>query len=976
MAATVTASISSLILTLDDPGRDDLSSVLVWASTVNGFTPSASNLVFSGKSLVITIANLTPLTTYYLRYAYVSEIEPANYEISAQLSGTPNKIDGSVIVDGSITASQISATALRGKMLAGNVFVDGGSVASASVAKPANVNTSTTVSLLDTVDFPTAGAAIVLPKGSYKGGVVRFRYAGKTATTLTGVTGLQYAITAGDIVVPQSFPSFAVDSYDGITLDPGGVGIPGAGAGGAVADNALATAAYIFRATGGTAIAICGNRAADVFTYTAGHTFSGGSYYSALTGVSGLATFTAAARSRTYIVDLPEARTVTAPGGAVSSLTLSASSSYLNANGGTLLLASGAVAGIFEVPYSAYSGTTVTVDGSVTLTAGTYYVIPVFSLSVYGADRSPVINFTNARNGFWLSSGLGVGNAFGTNLLDQVNIKSASGHGLKVYPTKKTSEDEAPSVFLGEPERVLHIDMQPAAFASLDKTVMATLGGFVLGAASFVAAANYVLSAYDGVSNAIQQYQHISTTLRFSPYDAADLDAITFNDTTNTYSFGADNGTANAIVAAAQFDVGGTDTSITRSAAGVIAVEGGVVPLENRANTFSQNQTFYRAAGTSAIFLQGDAGYIRTIAYRTGTSNRFQFTLESTAESGSNAGSNFEVYRFSDAGALLGTAISINRATGLSTFEALQAPTINVGNADTTIARVSAGVISVEGGTVPLENRVNTFSAVNNFSERVGIGSYSTVANLNINKTITGATTAYSVVSSGAVQSDVTGTASVFTTSTGTAAASFTLGNLIHFYANQGTIGAGSTVSTQYGFLSGSSLIGATTNYGFLAQNTAAVTTGKTAYGFYSAVNTATGGGTAFSFYSAGTAPNRFSGDVTVFGAGGLGYSTGSGGAVTQGTSRTTGVTLNKTNGAITLFSAAGVATYTTFTVTNSTVAATDTVIACQKSGTNTYEVFVTAVAAGSFNITFASVSGTATDSPVFNFAVIKAVTA
>lgn len=34
-----------------------------------------------------------------------------------------------------------------------------------------------------------------------------------------------------------------------------------------------------------------------------------------------------------------------------------------------------------------------------------------------------------------------------------------------------------------------------------------------------------------------------------------------------------------------------TDTTITRSAAGVIAVEGGVVPKENRANTFSADQT-------------------------------------------------------------------------------------------------------------------------------------------------------------------------------------------------------------------------------------------------------------------------------------------------------------------------------------------------------------------------------------------------
>ena len=117
------------------------------------------------------------------------------------------------------------------------------------------------------------------------------------------------------------------------------------------------------------------------------------------------------------------------------------------------------------------------------------------------------------------------------------------------------------------------------------------------------------------------------------------------------------------------------------------------------------------------------------------------------------------------------------------------------------------------------------------------------------------------------------------------------------------------------------------------------------------------------------------SGNVLVTGIGGLGYGTGSGGAVTQATSRTTGVTLDKTNGAITLVSAAGTIAWQTFTVTNNKVAATDTVIVNQKSGTDLYQIFVTNVAAGSFKITFATTGGITTEQPVFNFAIIKAVT-
>jgi hypothetical protein len=108
----------------------------------------------------------------------------------------------------------------------------------------------------------------------------------------------------------------------------------------------------------------------------------------------------------------------------------------------------------------------------------------------------------------------------------------------------------------------------------------------------------------------------------------------------------------------------------------------------------------------------------------------------------------------------------------------------------------------------------------------------------------------------------------------------------------------------------------------------------------------------------------------------GNGYATGAGGAVTQITSRTTGVTLNKVCGAITLVSAAGSATAASFTVTNSAVAATDVVVLNQQSGTDKYELFVTAVAAGSFVITSFTTGGTTTESPVINFAVVKAVAA
>ncbi len=108
----------------------------------------------------------------------------------------------------------------------------------------------------------------------------------------------------------------------------------------------------------------------------------------------------------------------------------------------------------------------------------------------------------------------------------------------------------------------------------------------------------------------------------------------------------------------------------------------------------------------------------------------------------------------------------------------------------------------------------------------------------------------------------------------------------------------------------------------------------------------------------------------------GVGYATGAGSTVTQTTNRTTGVTINAACGAITLFSAAGSATPATFTVSNSAVAATDIPQVVQKSGADLYDIKVTAVGAGSFNITFNTTGGTTTEQPVFSFAILKGAVA
>jgi len=112
----------------------------------------------------------------------------------------------------------------------------------------------------------------------------------------------------------------------------------------------------------------------------------------------------------------------------------------------------------------------------------------------------------------------------------------------------------------------------------------------------------------------------------------------------------------------------------------------------------------------------------------------------------------------------------------------------------------------------------------------------------------------------------------------------------------------------------------------------------------------------------------------------GVGYGTGAGGAVTQITSASTGVTLNKVCGQITTVAlTTAAAAEEVFTVTNSAVAAEDVIgLSTTYDGGGTPLLSVKAVADGSFDVVITNVHATAALDAlmVINFAVVKAVAA
>lgn len=172
---------------------------------------------------------------------------------------------------------------------------------------------------------------------------------------------------------------------------------------------------------------------------------------------------------------------------------------------------------------------------------------------------------------------------------------------------------------------------------------------------------------------------------------------------------------------------------------------------------------------------------------------------------------------------------------------------------------------------------------------------------------------------------------------------------------------------------------GTITNYGTIVNNGTITGSGSQTIGGALTVSGA--------FTVSGS--TALSGSFTVTGSGGfasnflgtasnsaLGYGAGTGAAVTQTTSKSNAVTLNRISGQITLSTASlASATFVVFTLTNSTIQSYDTPIVSILSGgtLGDYAVRVAAVGTGSASIAVKNDGAvTLSESPVIGFNVIK----
>ena len=272
---------------------------------------------------------------------------------------------------------------------------------------------------------------------------------------------------------------------------------------------------------------------------------------------------------------------------------------------------------------------------------------------------------------------------------------------------------------------------------------------------------------------------------------------------------------------------------------------------------------------------------------------------------------------------------------------------------------VDSGTVTPGAASVPTKFNLVTTNGANSFVQTVSSGLYTQIS-------ADGLLTAPQIKSINSIQVSSSGgaisSATTFTTITGTSVSvAATYNNLVQSATSGSGFGAVFSV-TKTG--SGTSYNGATT-----------ITMVRPGIG-YNIGDTVTIPGTLLGGTSTA---NDLTFTLSTYVVSGVGYSTGSGGAVTQATSKSTGVTLNKPTGTITMnnesLAAGAVAT---FTFTNGNLNGNDMVVINHKSGgtLGAYGFAVTPSLGSCTVYVRNNTGGSLAEAIVLQFAVIKSAVA
>lgn len=148
-------------------------------------------------------------------------------------------------------------------------------------------------------------------------------------------------------------------------------------------------------------------------------------------------------------------------------------------------------------------------------------------------------------------------------------------------------------------------------------------------------------------------------------FDSASGDLL-ITDGTNTLESLSDEGTTANRVISGDLAVNGGDITSTgnltltpNSGAGTVTLTTPAVVVSGANGTYD----FGNGTGSQYVRIKGAAGSLRSYWIMSNGSARWYFGTDATAESGANAGSNFQITAYNDAGSFLGNAIIVARPT-------------------------------------------------------------------------------------------------------------------------------------------------------------------------------------------------------------------------------------------------------------------------------------------------------------------------
>jgi|694.fasta_scaffold14651_21 hypothetical protein len=136
----------------------------------------------------------------------------------------------------------------------------------------------------------------------------------------------------------------------------------------------------------------------------------------------------------------------------------------------------------------------------------------------------------------------------------------------------------------------------------------------------------------------------------------------------------------------------------------------------------TQKSTFYNdiilssGATTKRLILDADVNVARIFSIRTNNLPRWAYRVDGT-ESGSNTGSDFAIRRYNDAGTFVDAPLSINRATGQSTFAKKVVIENNTGDQQLQLVSSTAPSLRIDDTQTGATKRIGIglATAINNF---------------------------------------------------------------------------------------------------------------------------------------------------------------------------------------------------------------------------------------------------------------------